>query len=208
VRPERLSHWKIPVTSSGIELATFRLVAQYLNQRHRVTPVKHLRYLNSQLQIILSHSILYTSSGIFWYFVQTNMWPRSGSNPLWQNKICLPQNAEHSEIFRHWMEYVATLRETSGNLFCGLLHNTVGMETSTTGWFWKQSQPNRGIYPIYAWTDKIKIMEYLSHDIQCSVRGLNWESPKHMSSMLPLTCYSAIFWMFADIYLMRNTANC
>ena len=38
VRPEGLSRWKIPVTPSGTEPATYRLVEQFLNQlRHRVT---------------------------------------------------------------------------------------------------------------------------------------------------------------------------
>ena len=56
VRPKRLSQWKIPMTPSGFEFVTFRLIARWLNQLSHSLP-RSTQYFFSN---IVLPSVLHT----------------------------------------------------------------------------------------------------------------------------------------------------
>jgi hypothetical protein len=88
IRPERLSHWKIPVTPSGIE--------QCLNQlRHRVPPLCRYKIVTRLLLIILPTEVnrfVTTSLYSVWHFCvgwvsrQTRI--RKTSLSIWDASRC------------------------------------------------------------------------------------------------------------------------
>jgi hypothetical protein len=62
---EELFEWKIPVTPSGIDSATIRLVAQSLNQLQHRVPHQMILKSNNILKHITRHSEVFQNNSIW-----------------------------------------------------------------------------------------------------------------------------------------------
>jgi len=103
MRPEGLCQWKIPVTTSGIEPATFRLVAQCLNQlRRRVSRKEIIQIISGPLGT--SNCILLRVSTIY---------------RLCRYQIVVNNTTQTAEVNNSWHE---TDSHEYWNIYASLLH--------------------------------------------------------------------------------------
>jgi hypothetical protein len=126
VRSEGLCQWKIPLTPSGIEPATFRFVAQYLNDCATAVPFTRGRYakkwsfLSKNVSYIQSESEFVTGSAIghrnqlsegFWtsqnwgifIVMSTVKFPLDSAVVLWYIlRRCLPSYCMTSTVECWW----------------------------------------------------------------------------------------------------------